>query len=66
MSPDQINDLRARVLAGQPVSPEEQLEVIKTLRAGRMASATTKAAKKGKTGEAAAAEVDDILGSLGL
>lgn len=67
MSPDQINDLRKRVLSNTPVTDAELAEAIKTLRAGRFAAAT--AATAAKTKRAAAAPVVDLdaaLADLGL
>lgn len=65
----QLNDLRARVLAGETVSKEEMAEAIKTLRGSRStASETSTASRKSKTKtpQEAQAELDDMLGGLGL
>jgi len=65
----QLNDLRARVLAGETVTKEEMAEAIKTLRGSRAsASATSTASRKSKTKtpQEAQAELDDMLGGLGL
>lgn len=70
MQANQINDLRARVLAGETVSPEELREALATLRNGRRTAATQSASSKRKktpkTPEAAQAELDSLLGGFGL
>lgn len=70
MQAQQINDLRAKVLAGEVVSPEELREALATLRAGRRTaatqSATSKAKKTPKTAEEAQAELDALLGGFNL
>lgn len=45
MEMQQLYDLRARVLRGEPVTDDELAEAIKALRVGRMSAGTTKAAK---------------------
>jgi adenosine deaminase len=74
MDQARINDLRQRILAGERPTTEELAEAIKTLRQNRItagaqsASATTAKRKRaGKQTDAeAAAELDSLLGNLGL
>jgi hypothetical protein len=68
MDSQQLNDLRTRVLKGEPVSREDLAAGIATLRQGRVSAMSTAKNSKAtkKTGEAAVAEMDDILGTLGL
>jgi len=66
---EQLNDLRKRVLAGDTPSTEELAAGIRAIRQGRASAMAAKAAKPSKkkaTGEAAVAELDDILGGLGI
>ena len=63
MTPDQINDLRHRVLAKEEVTEEELAAAIVALRQGRFTAATTSAAKRTK---AAPIDLDSALATLGL
>jgi hypothetical protein len=70
LSPQQLNDLRSRVLAGETIPPEELAEAIKQLRGARTtASATSTASKKAKTAKTPAeaqADLESLLGDIGL
>ena len=44
-TPEQINDLRKRVLAGEDVSPDEYREIIQAYRAQRLGAVTASAPK---------------------
>lgn len=67
MSTQNLNDLRARVLAGETIPPEELAAAIKQLRSGRAsASATSTTSRKSKTqtSEESAAELDSLLDGI--
>lgn len=67
MSVQNLNDLRARVLAGETIPPEELAAAIKALRANRVtASVTSTTSRKAKTQtpEDSAAELDDLLSGV--
>jgi len=62
-----LNDLRARVLAGETVPAEELAQAIKQLRGNRStASATSTSSRKSKTKtpQEAQAELDDLLNGV--
>jgi hypothetical protein len=69
-SPDQINDMRKRVLAGEEFPADEYRNLIRSYRACRLAgqttSATKTAAKTDKATKNAPVDLNALLGNLGL
>lgn len=66
MTTEAINDLRKRVLAGETVSPDELRAAIATLRQNRLTAMTQAKTSKAKKSANAEAELNDLLGGLGL
>lgn len=62
----QLNDLRRRVLAGEPVTDEELAQAIVALRNGRNAAVMAASAKKARPSVNAMEELDGLLTGLNL
>lgn len=66
LSPQEINDLRGRVLEGLKVSPEELAAALATIRKSRSSASSSATASKTKrapkTEAESLAEIDDLLG----
>lgn len=70
LSPEELNDLRQRVLAGEQFPAEEYKRIIQSYRAQRLGAVTagaekTKAKAEAKT-KAAPADLSTLFASLGL
>jgi len=64
--PVDLNELRARILAGQPYTREEMIEALSALRVVRTEAATKTTAKRAKAAPIDDASLDADLAQLGL
>ena len=69
-TPEQINDLRKRVLAGEDVSPDEYREIIQAYRAQRLGAVTASAPKTtapaASAKSAAPIDLNALMAGIGL
>lgn len=61
---EELNDLRARVLAGEEFSSEEYSEIIRAYRANRMSAVSASASKTRAAAASAAKKAPQDLGEL--
>lgn len=61
-----LEEIQARVLAGEALTPAEYRQVIDKYRGERRAAATTSAKARGKKAPAAPVDLDSIFGELGI
>lgn len=60
-TPEQLNDLRRRILAGENPSREELIAAIQALRGARLAAHATTTAPSSKGRKGKKANLDDLL-----